>query len=59
MVRCVACGADCTAAFAFEVRTATGAVAAAWGNGLAQAIAYVDKLESTMLCTDCSLKKRD
>ncbi len=58
MVHCATCGADCTAAFAFEVRTATGAVEAAWGNGLSEAIAYLDKLESTMLCRACSLKQR-
>lgn len=58
MVRCTACGTDCTAVFAYEVRTATGAVAAAWGNGLSEAIAYLDKLESTMLCNACSLKQR-
>lgn len=57
VVRCTACGADCTAAFAFEVRTATGAVASAWGNGLSESLAYLDKLEATMLCPACRARQ--
>lgn len=57
-VPCATCGADCAAAFAWEIKTATHAVAAAWGNGLSEALAYLDKLETTIQCERCSNARR-
>lgn len=48
-ILCKGCKSDCTAAFASEVQSATGAVANAYGNGLSEAIAYLQKLEATIL----------
>jgi hypothetical protein len=53
-VLCKRCAADCTADFEYEVRSAASAVASAYGNGLAEAIAYLEKLEATILCKACA-----
>lgn len=57
-VSCVRCGADCTAAFAWEVNTATELVSAAWGNGLKESIDFLDDLERTIECAACLKMKK-
>lgn len=60
VVPCRLCGAECVEAFTFATENATEAVGDAWGNGLSKAIAYLDKLEAAILCSDCErLRAKD